>query len=269
MRKLVHASLAIALLGLFARPAAAQEEEEFNKDTWPLAVNMRPLTLVGGMLEVRGDTLVVNMSDDALGGVGDPVLVSPHIYYGVNNKLTVGVVHQRSICVSGDLCDKAYNDVTLDMLYGFMVKGSVQAAGHLGIALQSIDPFIGGLNVGLLARFGTGKVALVFDPKIYVGAIGRDEVGAGPSKEYISVPVRIQIQVNGQTNAFISTGLFGPLDGLGDSYRVPVGVGATFAVNNRLDFGAEFQFGNLGGKVADPIGRADERWLYGRIALRL
>lgn len=267
MRKLVHASLAIALLALFARPAAAQEEEEFNKDTWPLAVNMRPLTLVGGMLEIRGDTVVVNLSDSS---VGDPVLVSPHIYYGVNNKLTVGIVHQRSICVAGDACDKAYNDVTLDMLYGFMVKGSVQAAGHLGIALQSFDPFVGGLNVGVLARFGTGKVALVFDPKIYVGAIGRDEAAFVPTKEYVSVPVRIQLQVNGQTNAFVSTGIEGALENFGDNYRVPVGLGATFAVNNRLDFGAEFQFGNLGGKVFDGgPGRIDERWLYGRIALRL
>ena len=32
---------------------------------------------------------------------------------------------------------------------------------------------------------------------------------------------------------------------------------------------AEFLFGNLGGKVADPIGRADERWVIARAALRL
>ncbi len=260
MRKLVHASLAIALLALFARPAAAQEEE-FNKDTWPLAINMRPLTLAAGMLELRGDTLAINLSD---GAVADPMLIAPGIYYGVNNKLSVGITHQRGVCI-GDSCAKTYNDITLDSLYGFMVKGSVQAALHVGFALPSLsDPLIGGLNLGILTRLGSGKLALVLDPHIYVGILERDSL-----EEFIFVPARIQMQVNGQTNAFVSTGINGPLDGFGDAYTVPVGLGATFAVNNRLDFGAEFVFTNLGGKQAPGAGRADERWLIARLALRL
>jgi len=257
MKKLA-ASLAIVTLAALAQPAAAQDDEGYSKDTWPLAVTQRPLVLIGGMLEIRGDTLRINLSKDL---VGDPVQIAPSIYYGVNRQLTVGITHMGGICVAGDTCDKAYNDITLDALYGFMTKGNFQVAAHGGVALPAFSPdLVAGLNLGLLARIAAGSIAVVLDPRLYVGVIQRDTM-----KETLYLPVQIQLQANGQTNVYVESGISGPLDHFGDFYTVPVGLGATFAVNNRLDFGAEFLFLNLAGKGSS----ADYRMVIARLALRL
>src|SRR5690606_20012243 len=119
-----------------------------------------------------------------------------------------------------------------------------------------------------------GPVAVKVDPTLYVGVVGRDEafplagLAVGP-KEYLHLPVELQYQLNFQTMLVLHTGVNGQLDGFGDAYQVPVGLGALFAVNNRIDFGAEFRFMNLLGKVPDGVSRADARMLFARFALRI
>jgi hypothetical protein len=68
-----------------------------------------------------------------------------------------------------------------------------------------------------------------------------------------------------QLNVGLSVALQGPIDppagGFGDFYRVPVGVGGTFAINNNISARAQFSLDNLGGKQPPGGGRADERTL--------
>jgi hypothetical protein len=50
----------------------------------------------------------------------------------------------------------------------------------------------------------------------------------------------------------------GPLDGFGDNYFVPLGVGGTFAINSALDVRAQFTLDRL---IAANNGGADARTL--------
>jgi hypothetical protein len=262
MTKLARASLAIVVLAALTGPAAAQDDVPITKDNWPLAYNDRPLTLAKGMLEIGGDTVRINLSSDA---VAKPIAFLPSIYYGVNDKLSVGIAHPvNGICISGEEngCAKVYNDVAIDALYGLMTKGTFLLTAHGGIPISSLsDPFVMGINLGVLGQLTVSKLAILFDPRITVGITERD---AG-NKQFIGVPVWFRYQVNPQLNPYLYTGIFGPTESFGDFYAIPIGVGVLYAVNNRLDVGGEFQFPNLAGKGST----ADGRVLYVRVALRI
>jgi hypothetical protein len=269
-RRTCQLALLCSLLTCLAASAALADEETgvYSKDDWPLATIKRPLTLAPSMLEIRGDTLMINLSSDL---VGKPIAIAPDIYYGVSEKLSIGLTHVTGFCLGGTDkgCIKAYNDLGIDAIYGLMRAGNLQVAAHGGVIIPAFSPdLVAGLDGGLTLRLGAGKIAFVLSPTVYVGAIGRDKLAAGPNgpKETLDMPVAIQFQANNQTMAFLSTGLGGPLSGFGDSYRVPIGLGLNFAVNNRADVGAEFSFPNLAGKGDN---RADARVFIARAALRL
>lgn len=264
MRHLTTLTIAAALvLAGFGDQARA---DELTKDNWPLAVVERPILIPQGMLEVRGDTARINMSSDL---VGDPIQLAPDFYYGVSKTLNVGITHwDGGICVSGDLCAKSYNDVGIDALFGFMNEGSVLLALRGGLQIPSFDNLVSGLNLGLATQLGAGKIQINFDPTLYLGVIGRDgdiTMGEVSRKETLTAPLLVWYQAQGQTAVFLRSGINGPLDGFGDSFAVPLGLGALFAVNNRLDLGGEFVFTNLAGKNAS----ADGRWLIARLNIRL
>ncbi len=269
MKKTVGLSAILVLGMIWAVPqqASAEEEYEYSKDEWPLALIDRPLTLAAGMVEFSGDTVRANM---ASGAIGDPVSLAPDIYYGVSRKFTVGVTHDRGVCLAGDACGNVYNDVGLDLIYGIMYGGSLQVAFRGGASTSDFDPFTLGVDVGIIGRLDLGNLALVFQPTLYEGILEREAREA-----VLTMPVALQFQINKQSAVFASSGLIGNLTDLGDTYQIPMGAGAMFAINNRFDFGAEFRFTNLLGKrPADPTtgntpGRTDARELFVRLALRL
>lgn len=257
-------ALCIAAAFLLAIPATASAESwdddgSYSKDSWPLQLAKRPVVLASGMLEIAGDTLRVNLSEDF---VADPISLAPSIFYGVNKKLTVGISHDRGICVSGDLCnDKVYNDLALLANYSLMGRGNFHVAGVGGLALPSLsDPTAVGMNAGITTKIMAGKVAIVVSPVIYVGFTERDAVD-----DIVDVPVSLQIQINNQTAVTVDSGIAGPLSGFGDAYAVPVGLSALFSASEKLDFGASFRFSNLGGTDGDEKARE----VIGRVALRL
>ncbi|HUH05237.1 MAG TPA: hypothetical protein VML75_24730 [Kofleriaceae bacterium] len=261
---LVFAGIAALTCGSIG--AAHADDGEITKDNYPVVVVDRPILVPQGMLELRGNTAIINMSK---GSAGDPISLAPDIYYGVNKKLNIGITHvDGGICAVGDACDKAYNAVGVDALYDLMHGGSLLAALRAGVRIPSFDPLIAGLNLGVDVKLAAGKVAVYFNPSLYVGAIKRSSDATPPEpfkKEELDVPLILGYQAQRQTLVFLRTGMHGPLSGFGDAVQVPIGVGATFAANNRLDFGAEWLFLNLAGKG----GSADGRAIIVRIALRL
>jgi hypothetical protein len=253
---------AFAALVVFAfAPAAHADDygeestEEYDSATWPLKYTRRPLVLAKGMAEIKAD-FGIDLSKDV---AFDTIYLSPSLMYGVNRQLTVGIDHEAGLCLAG--CDKTYNDIGLTALYSLMGKGSVQLAGQAGLRVPAFDPFALGLNAGLDLRLTAGNLAIRAEPLFYFGVTERDTV----RKDVLTMPVWIELQVNEQTAAFVRTGIAGPLSGFGDAYAIPVGLGAIFAVSNRIDFGGEFTFTNLGGKG----GGADGRVLILRAAFRI
>ena len=282
MRVYARSTIALLVCSLICISSRAWADDDddgeaqgvYAKDDWPLATIQRPLTLAAGMLEIRGDTLRVGLSSNDNVSVGDPVVIAPDLFYGIDEKFTVGVVHHFGLlqpagfCISGDLCGKTYNAIGLEAQYSLMRGGNFQVAGRGGLSFpQFSDDFVGGLTLGLSTRIRGGSIALLIEPTLYVGAINRDL-----APDVLFLPVALQYQLNGQTMVYLSSGVNGPLDGdvgFGDSYQIPAGLGANFAVNNRLDFGAEFNFANVAGKDNLVYSKGEERSFIARMALRL
>lgn len=258
--KLAPLFLSAALLLAAGSTALADDDGSYSKADWPLQKTQRPLVLAAGMLEIGGDTVRLNLSE---GSALKPVSLAPDVFYGINKKLSVGITHATGVCLTGTDggCAKAYNDLGLEALYSLMGRGSFQLAANAGLALPSLaDPTVLGLRAGIITRVLAGKIAFVLSPSLYVGFTERDLMG-----DALSVPLEIQYQLNNQTALLLETGFAGALDGLADAYAIPVGLGGLFAINEKLDVGLAFRFGNLAG----TDGGVEGRELIGRLAVRL
>jgi hypothetical protein len=231
-----------------------------------------------GKIQIMGETININLSADA---VAKPVFFTPSVYYGVNEKLSVGLTHDRGttmwtprpglrlitidvlgtpvlvgagagICISGEEngCPKVYDNLGLDAIYS-VTSEKFSFAAHGGLDIASFDPMLLQLRVGGLGRYmATDKVAIVFDPRVTIGITERDF-----NKEQIDVPVWGWFMANDKLAAYLHLGIAGPLDGFGDAFSVPLGLGANYMVNEKLTVGGDFQFVNLLGKGGDADGR--------------
>ena len=211
-------------------------------------------TLHQGAVSVDGD-LVVGFSK---GNAWKPIQIIPNLYYGVSNELTAGFANNtnaeifqavsapggRGLCLSGSSngCAHVYNSFSLDALFSFMRSSRLDLAAHGGVDFV-LDPFLLSLRLGVKGKAGIGPLAIVFDPSLNIGLIKRYE-----NKEYLQVPVRIGLIVASRLNIGVSAALNGQLDGFGDAYQIPLGAGATFALNGAVDVRAQFAFDNLAGK---------------------
>lgn len=237
-----------------------QLREKYAARRWPTSINERPLVLAESLLEVRGDTMFVSL---ASGFEGDPVSLMPRVYYGVTPSLTLGLVHGDlaavgartgagglGICIGGDnSCpqSRAYNDIGVDALYDLGEVGGIELAAHGGMVAGSFDPFALAFNLGALARWRKGKLAIVADPRLRIGATARSidvmPMASVPfNREILSVPVWIKYQLSSDLNLFGHTGLSAMLSGFGDTFVVPLGGGATYAITGDIDIGAELTF---------------------------
>jgi hypothetical protein len=264
---LARSGLALTLSLAILAPSSAlaqayddYDEYDYDKGSWPVSLTRRPLVLAPGMLEVSGDTMIINLS---AGLAGDPITLAPDIYYGVNRQLSVGIDHQRGICISSG-CPTSYEDLSLYALYSVMHGGSFDLAVLGGPGFPYLNDFAMGANVGVRAKLMVGSIALVAGAELYLGIIGRD--GAKPRTEgWVHIPVELQVQLQKQSAVIVTFGFDGPLSGYGSNIEIPVGVGALFALNNRIDLGGEFRFTNF----VNDAGLFDGRALIVRAALRL
>jgi hypothetical protein len=221
--------------------------------------NTRPITLRTGGLKIEGD-FVFNMSSDA---VGKPIFITPNVYYGVNDQLTIGIAHNPlsevfpffggGLCLTGDSgnCAKFYNNLSLDALYSFMRSAGLEVAGHGGLDFRSLtDPFLVALRLGAQIKFSSGPLGIVADPAVIIGLNDRDI-----NNDLLFIPIRVGFQATNEFNVGLITGLWGAFDGFGDTYQIPLGAGAVFALNPMLDLRATFTFTNLAGQGSSADGR--------------
>jgi hypothetical protein len=206
---------------------------------------------------------------------GEPISLSPDLYYAVTDKLQLGLLHQgplgwqnpgikgTSLCLTGDDggCSKVYNNVGFDLMYG-LLYGSTDLSLHTSLFIDSIDPVYSTLALGLSGKHHiNANVALLFDPKIAIALNHRDIEEMEPANEdVIYIPLELGYQVGAPNMLKLLVALYGPLDNFGDFYRVPVGVGYIRNVTTHIDLGLRFSFDNLLGETGDA-GRADERSL--------
>lgn len=260
--------------------AGAQE----GKDSWPLEVVNRPLTLAAGMVEIGGDSVIVGVSGGEAGDPGQPIVLAPEVRYGVTGQLQIGVTHTNhfpffpvaGLCVSGEEngCPKLYNAIGAEVEYALARGGSAELSARVGGSIGRFDPDRAyGATAGLEARLRSGSIAVVFDPNVYVGIIERDTFPIGMTgdshPDWLFLPVHFQFQATAQAMLYLMSGLNTPLKDMGDFYQIPAGLGGTYALSNRMDAGLELQFVNAAGKTIEPVEKFDQRTLIARIAFRL
>lgn len=232
MKNLILSSL---FLSTFATSAFAAVTD------YPVDVYSRPTTLPEAVFEANLD-LSINLSDNvAFKGFG----LSPNLSYGVSKDITLALVHgagaagmrSPSLCL-GDACGKAYNTVGLEARYQ-LTRGNDPTGLLLGLDAQQLSPeFALALRVGAdFHLHPSDKLNINVAPQLGFGVTAREFA----NKEFVSVPVQFNWRQTENVNLQLLTGLNGYLDGFGDSYRVPVGVGVLYGTSDHvIDFGARF-----------------------------
>jgi hypothetical protein len=216
--------------------------------------------------------LNINLTKDL---AGEPISLSPDLYYAFSDKLQLGLLHQgplgwqnpgikgTSLCLTGDEkgCPELYNNVGFDLMYGLLF-GKTDLSLHGSLFIDSIDPMYTTLAIGLSGKHHiNANVALLFDPKVAIALNHREIDGMEAANEdVLYVPLELGYQVGAPNLLKLLVAVYGPLDGFGDAYRIPVGVGYIRNLTEHIDLGLRFSFDNLLGETGEA-GRADERSL--------
>jgi hypothetical protein len=263
-------SLMIAGLVASLSGIAFAQEEPVAEDVAPVSDApdgqysvMRGVQGAKGMFSARV-LLHMNLSSDQ---VGKPVSLAPDLYYSVTDKFQLGLLHNgpmgfqtrpgAGICFTGEEngCPKVYDNLGLDAMYG-LLYGKAHLSAHATFYINSFDPSQLAIALGAVGKLHfTDAVALFFDPQVSIALNKRD---AG-NEDVFWLPIELQGQVSAPLAVKLLTGIYGPFDGFGDAFQVPVGVGAVYNINPMFDVGLRFSFDNLLGKVAEGVGRADAR----------
>src|SRR5687767_14944067 len=90
-----------------------------------------------------------------------PVLIAPHLYFGVTDSLTLGITHQRGFCLN-DGCwapdgdEHLYNDAGFAILASLIGARRFELDLHVGVPISYFDPFWIGVRTGVLGRLTLG-----------------------------------------------------------------------------------------------------------------
>lgn len=209
-------------------------------------------------------SLLANASKNSF---GKPTSLAPDLYYSFTDTVQLGLLHTlpmgwqtlpgAGLCLSGSSngCPHVYDNVGLDFMYG-LLYGDVHLSLHSSLFVIPIhDPAGVMWTVGLSGKFHFSNiVALFFDPQVGIILDHRNYY-----KDQLFIPLELQIQATAALSLKVLTGVTGQLSALGDTYRIPLGLGVVANLTRHLDLGLRFSFDNLLGHVEPPVSRADER----------
>jgi hypothetical protein len=240
------------LLGLSSVSASAQEAETSE------AVQ---LTLPGGKVFLDA-FLETSLSK---GAAFKPVSLAPDVWYGVNDDLTVGLVHSGrgasglygsagdGLCFTGKSngCPKVYNNFGVDARYHLWRKNNITLAGDGGLYARSLDPFMLALKLGAIARYQGKGFSVELGPNIFFGFTKRS-AGAG-NKEQLHVPATFMYALPMKLGIGGQLGLVLPF---GDTARTMFGlsIGAQYLASDKLIVEAVFSLPALAGGSRVPDG---------------
>ena len=298
MHTMSRFAFAVALVGAIA-PAAyaddppAGDASDGEAPASPVAVtNPAPATAAastsptGNQLVLpRGRwlidaTLSLNLSDSA---AFKPVSLSPDVWYGATDKLTIGLVHSTagatgfqggigtSLCLTGSSngCASFYNDVGVDARYR-MGAGDFTWALDGGLYIDAIDPsFQFAVKLGVDGRYQAGKLAIEFAPSLFIGLTNRNPppimVGtvtepAPPNSERLGIPITAIYQATDKVAVAAQLGVILPFSNSGDLFTIPFSIGAMYRYDEHINLGLTFSLPAIAGGTDVPTG-ASERVL--------
>jgi hypothetical protein len=263
---------------LFAARAHAQPDPD--SETKPLDAAAAAAGGEGGeQLTLQKGRLVVNaylgigLSD---GATFKPISLSPDIWYGVTDDITAGLVHSavgttgfiggvgQSLCLTGtdNLCPELYRNVGLEGRYRLKM-GSIALAVDGGVyALQIQDPRLIDVKLGAVGRWHQGPLAVEAAPSLFIGITNRSVdvggVSATTNPDILYLPGTALYTLSPMITLAAQIGFVLPLESTGDTYAIPLSVGAFFHVNDQLNVTAAFSLPRL---IAASSGGIDARSL--------
>jgi hypothetical protein len=205
------------------------------------------LTLPKGKLVI--DAFVdINLST---GSAFDPVSISPDIWYGVNDDITVGLVHSvagqfgfisgpgNSLCL-GDACGGVYDNLGVSGRFRLKAPWVIDA----GVVVDGLSTdAIVGAKIGASARWTLGKsrkIILELQPSVVFVFVGRDFFS-----DALLVPVTLGYAVSPKLQVGLQTGLIIPFENTGDNLGLPLSLMGRFRINPKASLGLAFTFGQL------------------------
>jgi hypothetical protein len=195
------------------------------------------------------------------GAAGKPISLSPDIWYGATDDITVGLIHSAvgetglmgevgdSLCLTGTSngCAHVYDNVGADVRYN-LKKGTLAYAFDGGLFFDSFDPTLLRLKLGLTGRWHSGQVALEFQPALFFGLSNRtvDEMMGGTmvtvtvNGDDLTLPATLMYSVTPQIAVALQLGLFLPFESTGDEYFLSLSFGAHYQLNDKLNLHLAF-----------------------------
>ena len=250
MRKLVPLLTGCLLIGSGA--SALADEDAAPRGAQPTD----QLALPAGTLVIDA-FLEANLSKTM---AWKPVSLSPDVWYGATDELTLGLVHSSvgatgflggvgdSLCLTGSSngCAHFYQDVGLDARYRLTTPFVVDA----GLFVRNFDPFWLAAKVGVGGRWVFDKVVLEANPSLFFGFTHRSPL----NKDTFYLPLTASFEVVDKLDLSLQSGVQLQLEQTSDNYRVPVSLAARYQINPRFGAGLAFTLPFLIGPSAAPHG---------------
>ena len=204
-------------------------------------------------------TLTVTAEIEASKGTfGDPTSIAPDGAIGIDDQLTLALLHSTfgrtgfrgnagaGLCVT-DGCPELYDNVGAEAYYG-LLDGPFAIAADGGVHAVSFDRGLYAGKLGARIRMLAGKVALASLPSVLIAVSKRDE-----QPDRIFVPFNATFPVSSQLSLGLITGFKSPLDNIGDGYEIAAGAFVQYAATPSISFAASWVHGKIiGGDDALP-----------------
>jgi hypothetical protein len=243
----------VAVIVLLALAATARAE--------PDDLVTRPIVLASGQLEAALSAEV----DIAASEVAHPLSLAPDAWYGVTDRLTIGVVDSHasldrfdpgaSLCFHPLVlaCDRLYSGSGVDARW-LAIDGPLSIAPRARFLVRDDDPWKPALTVGALARWTRGRFEISGDPYLQLG-FANTQLG---NRAELFLPVAFGVQPAAHWLLQVRTGYDSELHVWRDGYHIDAWLGATLAATAHLDIGAAVGFASILG----PLASAKERQLF-------
>jgi hypothetical protein len=214
---------------------------------------LAPLTLGEGEIRIDG-VFEISLSS---GSVFEPFSIAPDIYYGLSDELTLGVIHSgfgttgffgglgNGLCLTGEDggCPNVYDNVGARGLFG-LLDGDIELVADGGVFVRSFsDDLELALKLGVLGRWVSGDIQVLFNPNLFIGLSNRD---INPDTLYL--PVTALYALTPEISAGAQTGLLGQLNEFGDTWFIPLSLVGSYSLSENLGVAASLSLPQLFGE---------------------
>lgn len=189
------------------------------------------------------------------GAVFKPFSISPDVWYGATDEITVGLLHSAvgftgfiggvgtSLCLAGteNGCPSVYQNVGVGVRYGLKPMDKIAWALDGGLLALDTDPFALAVKLGVTARWQSDKLVVEAAPNLLIGATERSDLNA----ETLNLPVTGLYTVAPKIAVAVQLGLVLPFEAIGDFYAVPLSIGAHYDLNESATLNLAFSLPKL------------------------